>query len=58
MISNVKYLKLLLIFLYNLISGAVISTRGRYIHPEDKRKTGDRPLYLYIQGLNKQSLDC
>ncbi|KAG8247539.1 hypothetical protein J6590_058573 [Homalodisca vitripennis] len=43
----------------NHFSGASISTRGRYVTPEDRPKLpkGERPLYLFIQGPNKQSLD-
>ncbi|RZF32074.1 hypothetical protein LSTR_LSTR012101 [Laodelphax striatellus] len=40
-------------------SGASVSTRGRHVTPEEKcnLKT-ERPLHLFIQGPNKQSLDC
>ncbi|XP_077285906.1 uncharacterized protein LOC143911058 isoform X2 [Arctopsyche grandis] len=40
-------------------SGAAISTRGRYMPKNDHSKTpNDRPLYLFIQGPTKQSVEA
>ncbi|ESO94540.1 hypothetical protein LOTGIDRAFT_232362 [Lottia gigantea] len=41
------------------LSGAAISTRGRYIHPEEKSKVAadDKPLFLYIQATTQQAIN-
>lgn len=42
----------------NQFSGAAVSTRGRYLTPEERaRNAGERPLYLYIQASTKQAID-
>ncbi|XP_033214055.1 extensin-like [Belonocnema kinseyi] len=42
----------------NGFSGATVSTRGRFMtEPEKQRCTNERPLYLYIQGHTKRSID-
>lgn len=42
-------------------AGASISTRGRFVSVAEKRSgvsNNDRPLYLFIQGNTKDSVDC
>lgn len=39
--------------------GAAVSTRGRYLPPEESAYySGERALYLYVQGPSKNSVDC
>ncbi|KAL3865997.1 hypothetical protein ACJMK2_043338 [Sinanodonta woodiana] len=40
------------------MSGAAVSTRGRYMTPEDRgRNTGERALYLCVQGPSQETVD-